>query len=360
MAGMKALLLLSAALWAQQPHPPAAAPDSVTSLRETFIESVEPDKKLEALRRLARIPPNNARDLQALFDLFMRYPEDAVRESALSSLQLANSHSPQYEPLIVRYLKDEELEGVLFALKASARIRPPSALPLVRALAEKRFPESNPQEIAILAERNQWWVQYEALSTLALWEGEKALPLILKKAEQAPLSARLLGLHFWKESLPQIERWAGGSARAREKAQHALKAPAPMPALRATRAEMLRILRDAKAPRDLRHQIALKLGPSSTPEEIAELLKEHDSLKDAASRLFHLTALFASLDPQVIPLLKKTAFENADAATRAGALAQLKGMLPAAEYGPLLEKAAASDPEPDNQREFASQLKSLK
>lgn len=356
---MKSLLLIVSALSAQTPSA-LPAPDSVYLLRENFVEAVDPDKKVAVLKRLSRVPPQNARDMQALFDLFIRNPEEAVREAALSSLQLADSRSPQFEPLIVRYLKDEELEGVLFALKACARLRPPSALPVVRQIAEKRFAEPDPQDIAILAERNRWWVQYEALSTLAQWEGEKALPLLLKKADQAPATARLLGLHFWKQVLPLAEGWANGSARARAKALHALKAPVPITALRQTRPQMLRILRDPKAPRDLRHQVALKLGPSSTPEEIAELLKEHDALQDEGSRVYYLAALFASLDPQVIPLVKKTAFEHHDARTRAGAFAQLEGMIPASEYRPLLEKAAASDPDPENQRDFSNQLKNLK
>lgn len=337
----------------------AAGSQTVLQLRDAFVESVNPDKKKAALAELARLPPDDARDLQALFDLFMRFPEEAVRNAALSSLELANPGNPQFDPLVTRYLRDEDLEGVLFALKAAARLRPPSALALVRDIAEKRFQESDPQSLAIVTERNRWWVQYEALSTLAAWEGEKALPLLLKKCDQAPAAARLLGLHFWRQALPQIERWSRGSARNRAKALHALKAPVPHPDLRATRGEMLRHLRDPKAPKDLRHQLALKLGRSSTAEEIAELLREYDALTDKGARLYYQAALFSSLDPQVIPLLRKTALESKDPRARAGAVAQLQGMLPAPEARTLLETVLAKDSDPENRREFSDQLKAL-
>lgn len=343
----------------QMTAPPA--PPSVVSLRDAFVETLEDRKKSEILATLARTPAVTARDLQALYDLFMRFPDAAVRDSALGSLALVDAHSPHLEPLFVRYLQEPEPESVLFGVKGALRIRAPSALPLIQKIAKRKFAFKSPQDAPLVSEKNAWWAQYEALAALAQWRPAQALPLIKDKTRQAPGVARLLGLYLWKESLNQIAAWARSSdPKNREKAQQALSAQVPMDALRQSRPEMLKRLLDSKEDRDLRHQLALNIGLSSTDDDAAALVKEYDAASDPETRLMLAAALFASRSRRAVPLLTSYAKANPNAQTRAGARLQLRDMLTAEEYRPLLEWAARDDPDPDNRREASRELDALK
>jgi len=333
-------------------------PASVAELKNAFIQSVEDSEKARILSRLARTPPATATDIQALFDLFMRFPDTLVRDSALSSLELMNRNSPHLEQIFVNFLQEPEPEAVLFGIKGALRIRDAKALPLIEKLARRKFAFKSPQDAPLLAERNQWWVQYEALSALAQWLGEEAGPLVLNKTRETPGVARILGTYFWKEYLPQFAKWsASGGRDNQERARQALTAPAPSEALRQTRPELLRILRDPKTERELRHQIALKVGLTSTEEEVSSLLQEYRDSKDPATRLMLSAALFASRSRQAIPLLLEHAKQHPDPRTRAGARLQLRDMLPKKEYRALLEWVSRNDPDPENREEAAGELK---
>jgi hypothetical protein len=178
-----------------------------------------------------------------------------------------------------------------------------------------------------------------------------------RKAAEAPAVARLMAMYLWKESLPDIVKWAGSRGAGKEIAHEALTADISLSALRESRAEMLSILRDRKSDRELRHQLALKVGASSTPEEIDALLAEQASAKDPETRLTFSAALFASRSPKTVPWLKKVCTEDPDPKIRLGGLMQLRLLLPPAEVRPFLEAAAAKDPDPENRQSAGEMLK---
>lgn len=350
------LLFLAALASAQMTAP--SAPPSVSQLHDAFVEATDDAQKTEATNALAKTAPSTPQDLRNLFDLFVRYPDVPLRNAAISSLSLANPHSPQLEPLILNYIQEPDPETELFAIKAALRMRPAKALPYVEKIARRPFGAKHSTDRPILSERNAWWTQYEALAALAQWRGASALPLLVKKADEAPAAARIMALYLWKESFPQLVKWASSAKSSnKEKAAEGLKAAVPREALRETRAAMLKIMRDPKADWELRHQLALKVGVSSTEEEIAELLKEHDALTDGGSQLMFSVAVFASRSKQAVPLLTKFAKENAAAPLRAGALVQLKELMPPADYKALLEWVVKNDPDPENKQNAAAQLK---
>ena len=355
---MRTILLLvwPALSWGQLSAPPA--PPTVTRLHDDFIEAVEADKKAEALSALARTAPSSARDVQSLFDLFLRFADAPARGAALSSLELLDPHAANLDQLFIRYLDDSDPAGELFALRGALRVRSPGALPLIWKIARRRFAFADPQTAALPSERNAWYAQYEALSVLAQWEPEKALPLIVKKTREAPQTARVLGLQLWKDSFAQIVAWASSSKPAnRQRGLEALRADAPAAQLRATREEMLKLVRDRKADKEVRHQLALKVGAGSTDEEAGALLLEQAAASDEETGLMLAAAIFASRSRRAIPLLEQYAKENPDPALRAGALAQLKDMLEAPRYRALLDWAAKNDPDADNRRAAQAQLK---
>jgi hypothetical protein len=355
-------LLLAAALIAPaasaQMTAPVAAP-SVRELRDAFVEAVDTGKKRQALARLAETAPQSLGDVEALYDLFMRFPDETVRSSALDSLNRLTPAAQAAEPLVLRYIAQEEPESVLFGIKAAVRLRSTAALPAIRKIAQRKFAQARADEAARPSDRNAWWAQYEALAALAQLEGEKALPLLEKKAKEAPPVARLIAMYLWPEALPKVAAWSGGGAREQAMAAAALDAPIPLSALRATREKMLALVRDPKSPPELRHQLALRAGSSSTPEEVGALVKEQDSAADPALKRLLAAAIFASRDSQAAPLLLKYAKEDPQPGVRAGARVQLRDMLPPADYRALVEWASKSDPDPENRAAAARELSGL-
>jgi len=349
------LLLLPALSWGEPSAPPSEP--AVAQLHDAFIEAVDAPKKAEILAALSRTAPASLRDVHSLFDLFIRFPDTMTRGAALDSLDLMDPRTPNLDPLFLRYIEDTDPVGTLFAIRGALRIRSPGALAPIRKIAMRRFLAASPQDAPLPSERNAWYVQFEALSALAQWDPEKALPLIVKKTSEAPGTARILALHLWKESFPRLVAWASSSrASNRAKGLEALRAEVQPAALRATRAEMIKIVLDRKADNEVRHQLALKAGLCSTDEEAGALLKEYEAAADERTKLMLATALFASRKKAAIPLLEQYVKESPDPRLRAGALAQLKDMLPAAQYRPLLEWVSTNDPDPETTQAARAQL----
>lgn len=337
------------------------APPTVHELRDAFVEAVENDRKRQALQELSRTPPESLADIEALYDLFMRFPDDSSRAAALASLQLLSPGAEAAEPLVMRYLEEPEPASVMFGLKAALRLRSRSALPLVVKIAQRKFKTRAANDAFIGSERDSWWTQYEALAALAQWQGEEALPLLIKKADEAPAVAKIMATFLWPQSLDRIAAWSGGKKEIdRQKAAAALDAPVPLSIMRATRERMLAFVRDPKAPAELRHQLALKAGACSTPEEVTALLKEREAAKDPATKRLLAAALFASRDPQIAPLLVQFAKEDPEIGVRAGARVQLRDMLPPADYRALVEWAAKNDPDAGNRELAKRELATLK
>jgi hypothetical protein len=346
---MKMLLILAVAAFAQTA--------SVRQLHVRFVETVDNAAKQKVLDELARTPPVTQYDVEALYDLFMRFQDDSVRSAALASLQLMSPGNIGAEPLVLRCLGDQEADSMLFGLKAALRLRTPAALPLVKKIAERRFKQPTAMDAAVIAERNAWWAQYEALAVLAQWEGEEALPLIRKKSREAAGVARLLGTYFWQQELPEIVAWSRGGSSDKARAYAAAVAPAPGAALRASREPMMAVVRDVHADGELRHQLALKIGASSAPEEIGALLREYESASDDFTKKLWAAAAFVTRDPQVVPLLTKFSREDPQPLVRLGARFQLRDMLPPSDYRAVLEWAAKNEPDAQNRELAARELK---
>jgi hypothetical protein len=335
----------------------SAQRSTLVELHDRFVESIEDASRRAALEEISRTHPQTMGDIKSLFDLFMRFPQPAVRDAVMSSVRLLGPDDSGLDPAFLEYLKLPESETRIFGINGAFRLRSLRALPLIQDIAQRRFTFKNPGEAPVLSDKNVWWTQYEALSALAQWQGAQALPLLRRKAAEAPAVARLMAMYLWKESLPDIIKWAGSSGSEAESAHEALTADVPLPALRETRADMLRILRDPRSDRELRHQLAIKVGISSTPEEIDSLLAEEAAVQDPQTRLTLSAALFASRNPKTIPWLKKLSVEDPNPQTRLGSLMQLRLLLPPAEARPLLEAAAAHDQDSGNRQSANDMLK---
>lgn len=335
---MTPLLLLAALAHAQVAGP------TVSSLKERFLAALNEKERAQALAQIETTPPASAQDVAALFDLFSRYSDPALRRSVMASVAKLEPPNPALEPLFVDYLGQPEPEAQLFGINGAYRLRSTRALPLVKRIASRKFSAVDAASISVLSQRNAWWAQYEALSALAQWEGEKSHSLLLAKAKESPAVGRLLGQFFWRRTMAgELQRWARSedSDDRRRAIEFADAAIEPEDA-RATRAEMLALMKDAALDEQLRHKLALKIGASSTDEEAAALAQEHDAVKDPRQRLFYAAAAFASRQTSVAPLLARYARESPDELHRRAARLQLVDMLGEDKANALIGEAAAA------------------
>lgn len=333
-------LLLSIPVNAARAAEPAAAaaPASVAVLKDRFIEARTAEERTRILGRIAETAPVSGQDVAQLFDLFSRFTDNFTRDSVMASLARIAPGSPQLEPLFITYLRQPEPEAQLFGINGAFRLRARAALPMIRAIASRKFGASSVTENNMMTERNAWWTQYEALSVLAQWEPEKSYPLLESKGRESAKVGALLGRFYWKQTLPKLRGWSeSGDLMASERAALAVAAPIDLADARATREQMFKLLRDPKVDSEIRRHMALKIGTSSTDEEAAALVAEHDAVKDPAERLFWVTAAFSSRSPKVIPLLVRYASQTGDEAMRKGSTAQLVDMVGEAEARKLID-----------------------
>lgn len=350
------LLAISCGVRAQFTAPATA---SVYSLAQSFNEAYETPIKGNFLSQLRRTAPVSARDVEALFDIFSHYSDGTVRQTVMDSLDLMDPQATQLEPVFLALLKQPEPEAVLIGIRGALKLRAPAALPLIEKLARKKLPMTDPSLAVLVSKRNAWWNQYQALDALAQWMPDEARPLLLDRSRQAPRLARLLAKDYWPETLPRLAAWMRGDSADQARAQEALAEEIPARALRASRPQILQLLRDPTAPNELRHQLAIRVGLSSQEDEVAALIKEHDGLTDAKDKLYFEAALFATRSPQVAPLLVQYAKENPGAAARAGARVELKDLVDAPRYREVVEWAAKNDPDPQNRQDAAKELAGL-
>lgn len=315
-----------------------SAPPSVTVLKDQFIEALGAPERTQILDQLAKTAPSSGQDVANLFDLFSRFSDDYTRKSVMASLSLLAPGSPQLEPLFMTYLRQPEPEAQLFGINGAFRLRARAALPLIRDIAERKFSASSVTETTMMSERNAWWTQYEALSVLAQWEPEKSLSLLEKKSRESAKVGSLLGRYYWKQTLPKLRAWSeSGELIASERAALAVAAPIELADARATRTQMLSLLRDPKVDAEIRHQLALKIGASSNDEEAEALVREHDAAQTTAERLLCVSAAFSSRSPKIIPLLVRYARQTDDDLMRKGAASQLTDMIGEAEARSLID-----------------------
>lgn len=346
-------ILLSALLapaWAGEQPP---VPPDIRTLHDTALESIDNKEKSRAIQQIAMTPPASLRDLPLLFDLFMRVPDPAAREAVLASVALIGPESSYLEPGFLEFLKLQEPEAVLFGAKGLTRLKSKRAVSELRRLIKGRFKARSAEDLSLPGERNAWWLRYEALNALALIEGPGAFETVKAKVDETPAVARIMASVYWKRTLPLILLWSQRAATL-DRAHEALRSSGSTADLRETRGLMLSALRDPKVEREVRHQLALKVGVTSKPEEVAELLKEHAAAADPDTKLMLMAALFASRDPQIIPLLKEQARSNPDPQVRMGSLIQIKDMIPAEDFHALAQAMAKDDADADNRKEAAS------
>ena len=326
----------SAPVSAQDPAPVAGA--SVSTLKQRFIGATEEPERAKLLEQLSITRPVSAQDVSALFDLFTRFSDPGLRAKVMDSLALIDPSSPQLEPLFISYLHQPEPETQLFGINGAFRLRSRQALPLVRKIAERKFEAADATSISLLSSRNAWWTQYEALSALAQWEGEKSLPLLRRKCDESAAVASLLGRFFWLQTFPDLKKWAeSDDANVREKAVQAAGAQIKPAEARATRDGMLEIVRDPKADEEVRHRLALKAGASSNDAEVEALIQEHDKTSDEKMRQLLVGAVAYSRSRKAVPLLVRYARESPDEIMRQGARTELVDLVGESSAKALIE-----------------------
>lgn len=310
------------------PPPAALGAPGVALLKERFLGATEEPVRAKVLDQIAGTTPVSAQDVAALFDLFSRFPDPVLRRRVMDSLSRLQPENPQLEPLFSTYLRQTEPESQLFGINGAFRLRSRQGLPLVRAIAEKKFTAPSAAAINALSDRNQWWAQYEALSALAQWEPERTFPLLREKVKETPAVARLMGEFYWRRTWPDLVKWAASSAASdHDRAVEAAGAPIEPAEARATRAEMLAFVRDPKSDDEVRHRLALKVGASSTDPEVDDLAQEHERAADDKMRLVWAAAVFAAHSQKSVPLLTRYARQSPDEMTRDGARAELVDLL---------------------------------
>jgi hypothetical protein len=334
-----------------------ALPLDVAGLQQSYVESVDDSRRAEVLEALAKTAPVSRRDLSDLFDLFMRF--EATRNAVVKSLNLMDPKSQALESTFVEDLMSDDPDAQFFGLTGIVRLNDRHALPLILKITDRPMPLRDPRYTPYISKRKQWWLEYNALSVVAQWQGEQSLSLLKSRTLESPQVADIMAGYLWKDSLPYFEKWIAKS-KTSEIAEEGLNAPVPRDDLRQTRPDLMKILRDPKANTELRHLIALKIGFSSTEEEIGALLGEYDAAKNPTTKLMLEAALFASRSRQVIPLLTQTVKENVNAATRIGALVELKGLLKKDDYKPILTWVSVHDADPDNRQKASEELASGK
>ena len=319
---------------------------------ENVLHAVSDAERTRALGELSQVAPQSLDDVRRLFDLFMRMPDPGVRSAVMASIErLTPASARQLEAGFAEYVKVSEPEARVFGMRGLARLKSPVGSAYIRDLAKGKFSKPTPEELELPSERDAWHVKFEALATLAAVEGPKAKSLVASHVERVPRVARIYAAHYWSDALAKLTQWKP------DQRAEALRASVPFEDLKKTRAQMLAVVGNPKAPRDLRHELALKVGIVSEPAEVKQLLDEHAAAKDPDTKLFLLAALYATRDPQTVPLLREQALKNPDARTRLGTLVQLTDMLPPAESKRLLEEAAKTDPDPENKEEIVRLLK---
>ena len=198
----------------------------MTVLKDRFIEATNAAERTAALDQIARTAPVSGQDVAHLFDLFSRFSDTFTRNSVMTSLALIAPGSPQLEPLFLTYLRQPEPEAQLFGINGAFRLRSRAALPMIRAIAERKFGASSLTENNMMSERNSWWTQYEALSVLAQWEPQKSQSLLESKGRESAKVGTLLGRYYWKQTLPHLHDWSSSDDLiASERAALAVAAP---------------------------------------------------------------------------------------------------------------------------------------
>lgn len=325
-------------------------------LATAYISAVRGADRVRLLNRLGGTKPKDGRDLRALLNLYSR-EDPAARLKVEAALLRLGPEDAVLAPVLIGLLQDEDPVFQAFGLQGAGRLRVPEALEPVRALAERPFPAAENSFGLSPADANRWAVQFTALRVLAEWQGEKALPLILKRSREVPAVGELAATYFWEKALDELVAWSESRSPVdRDRAAKAWAAPVPRTALTATKPRLWELTLDRRRQPETRHRAGIKLGTVAEEADVDRLLAER-AKADGKSRTLLDAALFASRHAKAVPILVEYAQTAADPLARAGAMFQLRSMLPPAGYRPLLEWTAQKDPDPENRANAAAELR---
>ncbi len=321
----------------------------ISELYKLYKESFEPDEQAFILETVSSRPPETARDIQSLLSFFLRN-DTSAKEAAEASLQkLSQSRDASFAPYFLNLLNDENSKLRLFALIGINRLRPNEALETLYEMAKEPFKIAQPSLKTAPRPAEEWRTQLVALNVLADWQGEKALNLLLKRAKEAPIVAKLASTHCWEATLPKLIKWSHSKKDInRELSKFGWQANPPIAALKATIETLWKVLKSSRYDREIRHQAALKLGFAAAKQDVDRLLDLRSKAGNNKEKVLFEAALFASHDPRIIPILNDYVLNHPEPQSRAGALSQLSEMLEPEEYTKILIEMANNDPNQSN------------
>lgn len=321
---------------------------TLRQLVRRHTESFERKEKDALLKRIGTTKPASLKDLRALLNLYDRgAPETQLHVQ--SSLDLLSPADSAFAPFFMALVENGDAKLQIYAIAGLVRLGHRAAEPRLRKIASAEFKHREPTLLMMPTDNARWRAQFEALRALAIWDREEALkagvlPLLLKKSAEAPPVAGLAARYYWEKGLKRFVRWAESKSELdRRRAAFAWRTRVPRGDLRETVGLLRGIVLDRRKNPELRHQASVKLGLAADADEVALLLKERKRSIDEQTRLLLTAALFASRDPRAIPILVEYVKTNPSPASRAGALTQLRGMMPKKKYGALLEWVIDND-----------------
>ncbi len=324
---------------------------TVHQLTLRYADAFRKNHQAHILKELARRSPKSERDIRALLDLYVRYTRSVRRpvQLCLGNLTPEDRH---FEPFFNMLIEEKNSAFQAFGMLGALQIRSESALPGIRELAKHKLDRPGyPEPVA---------VSLQALRVLSVWRAPGTIAIIKRQSRTVPELAALLAEHFWEQSLPQIVRWSESKKKLnQDRALAAWKAPVPKESLKKTLPDLRALVLNPKKKPLTRHQAALKLGGASDDAEVRSLLSQRAETSDPDTRLYLTAALFASRNPQVVPLLMEHAKTNPSADQRLGAVTQLKDMLQPEDYRQLLEWMADNDADEGNRAVAKKELSFL-
>lgn len=338
-------------------EPPVVIPPSWGPARiaEAYVQAARQENRTKLLVRLGEVKPRDDKDLRALLNLYSR-EDAAMRAQVEACLSNLGPEDVGLSSFFAHALQDEDPVFQIFGLIAAGRLRDPRTLELVRALAEKDFPAPEPSIALAPADAHRWTLQFNAVRLLADWEGEKALPMVLKRSKDVPGAGEIAAMAFWEKALEEFVAWSESNKPAdRARAAKAWGAPVPRARLAATKTRLWELALDRRRSVTTRHRAAIKIGVCAEEADVDRFLVER-AKADGKVRALLDAGLFASRHPKAIPPLLGYAKGSSDPLARAGALFQLRSMMPPADYRALLEWVAKNDADSENRANAAAEL----
>lgn len=327
---------------------------AVADVAQAWAFAVREADKGRLLDQLGKTKARTDADLQALMNLYSR-GSPAIQRQVEASVALLGPAEAVAAPFFEALLEDEDPQTQTLGLAGAARLRSPRALELVRALAEKPFTAPEPTISMNPLDNAHWRLQFTALGVLAEWQGEKTLPLIIKRAKEVPAAAELAATLFWVEGFDKFVAWSeSGRPEDQALASRAWSAATPFKTLRTTKDKLWELVLSRRK-RETRHRAAVKLGLTAEDADIDRLLAERSKTAESDRPLLD-AALFASRHLKAIPILTGYAKSSRDPLARAGALFQLRSMMSPDEYRALLKWVAANDIDAENRANAAAEL----